>query len=119
MRNRNIIFTLLIAVITVLCINFSAEAKKGGYVEGVVNINNASIEELKMIPGIGPSKASAIIDFRTNQRFETTEDIMKVKGVGQKLYDKIQAYITVDGPTTAKVSNTSINLDTPTAGEEG
>ena len=57
-----------------------------------VNINNASKEELDALPGIGPVKAQAIID---NRPYNTPEDIMKVKGIKQKTYDKIKDLITV------------------------
>jgi len=58
----------------------------------LVNINTATKEELDALPGIGPTKAQAIIDGRP---YNTTEDIMKVKGIKQKTYDKIKDMITV------------------------
>jgi competence protein ComEA len=58
----------------------------------VVNINTASAEELDALPGIGKKKAQAIIDGRP---YSKPEDIMKVKGIKQKTYDKIKDLITV------------------------
>ncbi|MCE5194700.1 MAG: helix-hairpin-helix domain-containing protein [Nitrospiraceae bacterium] len=58
-----------------------------------VNINTASKEKIEALPEIGPKKAQAIIDARP---FKTKEDIMKVKGIKQKTYDKIKDSITVD-----------------------
>jgi len=58
----------------------------------IVNINTASKEELEALPGIGPTKAQAIMDGRP---YNTTEDIMKVKGIKQKTFDKIKDMITV------------------------
>jgi len=57
-----------------------------------VNINTASKEDLEKIPGIGPVKAQAIIKHRP---YKTPEDIMKVKGIKDKTYQKIKDYITV------------------------
>ena len=72
-----------------------AEAKKAGKATmpaGPININTASKEQLDALPGIGKTKAQAIIDGRPYQK---TEDIMKVKGIKQKTYDKIKDLITV------------------------
>jgi competence protein ComEA len=57
-----------------------------------VNINTASKEELDALPGIGPAKAQAIIDGRP---YNTIEDIMKVKGIKEGIFNKIKDNITV------------------------
>lgn len=57
-----------------------------------VNINTANKEMLEALPGIGPSKAQAIIDGRP---YSTPEDIMKVKGIKQGTFNKIKDQITV------------------------
>jgi comEA protein len=55
-----------------------------------ININKATAEELDSLPGIGPVKARAIIDYRTqNGAFKTIEDIQKVKGIKSKEFSKI------------------------------
>ena len=59
---------------------------------GSVNLNTASKAQLEALPGIGPKKADAIIAGRPYQK---TEDVMKVKGIKQGIYDKIKTYITV------------------------
>lgn len=56
-----------------------------------VNINSASKEKLEALPGIGPVKAQAIIAGRP---YAKPEDIMKVKGIKQGIYDKIKNQIT-------------------------
>lgn len=64
---------------------------------GLVNINTASLEELDSLPGIGPSKAQAVIDYRTEHgQFETLEDLMNVSGIGQITFDGLKDFITLN-----------------------
>lgn len=68
----------------------SQEAAK----EGKVNINTATVEELKMLKGVGEKKAEAIIEYRKkNGSFQTKEDLMKVRGIGKKLFESFQERI--------------------------
>lgn len=60
-----------------------------------ININTATIDELLNIPGIGKSKADAIISYREKEKFNTIEDIKNVSGIGDALFEKIKEYITV------------------------
>ncbi len=63
----------------------------------LVNINQATEVELMTLPGIGPKKADAIIQFRTDHgSFESPEAIMEVSGIGQKTYEQLSPYIRVD-----------------------
>jgi competence protein ComEA len=57
-----------------------------------ININTATKQEIEALPGIGPVKAQAIIDGRP---YDKPEDIMKVKGIKQKIFDKVKDNITV------------------------
>lgn len=62
--------------------------------EGKVNINTATVEELKTLKGVGEKKAEAIIDYRKkNGSFKTKEDLMKVRGIGKKLFESFQERI--------------------------
>ena len=64
--------------------------------EKAVNINESTKEDLENIPGIGASKADAIIKYREeNGPFNSIEDIKNVTGIGDSLYEKIKNYITV------------------------
>lgn len=67
---------------------------------GVVNINTATDAELRELPGIGPAKSRRILDQRAKHRFEATDQLMKVKGIGRKTYRKLKPFLAVAGPTT-------------------
>lgn len=61
-----------------------------------VNINTASAEELMALPGIGESKAGAIIAYRTkNGLFTKKEDLMKISGIKEGVYNKIESFIVI------------------------
>lgn len=63
---------------------------------GLININTATASLLLELPGIGPALAERIIEFRTtNGRFERPEDLMKVRGIGEKKYADLKSLITV------------------------
>jgi comEA protein len=63
-------------------------------VPAVININTATAEQLDLLPGIGPAKARAIIEYReTYGRFETPEQLMEVKGIGQKTFERLKDLI--------------------------
>jgi len=72
------------------------------FVLAAVNINTATKEQLDALPGIGPVKAQAIIDYRNaNGPFKTPDDIMKVKGIKEGEFAKIKDQIAVSGATAA------------------
>ena len=57
-----------------------------------INLNTASREQLESLPGIGPVKAQAIIEARP---FNTIEDVMKVKGIKEGVFNEIKDQVTV------------------------
>ncbi|HJF33679.1 MAG TPA: helix-hairpin-helix domain-containing protein [Sporosarcina psychrophila] len=65
--------------------------------DGKVNINTADEKELMTIPGVGPSKAAAIIQYRMDKgSFKSPESLMEVSGIGQKTFEKLESQITVN-----------------------
>jgi competence protein ComEA len=62
-----------------------------------ININSATIDDLDMLPGIGPEKAKEIIAYRQqNGNFNNIEDILLVPGIGNKLFEDIEGLITTE-----------------------
>jgi competence protein ComEA len=63
---------------------------------GVVNINRASVTELDALPGVGPSTAQAIVDYRTtNGPFGSPEDLLNVKGIGPAKFEAMRKLVGV------------------------
>jgi len=75
--------------------------------EGKVNINTASADQLKMLPGVGPATAAKILAYRIRRRFSHPSHIMRVKGIGKKTYAEVRRYIAVEGETTLRVAPAS------------
>ena len=68
-----------------------------------ININTATNDELVSLPGIGPAKAQAILDYRkAHGPFKTVEELKDVKGIGAKRFEKLKPELAVSGPTTIK-----------------
>lgn len=60
-----------------------------------ININTAGPAELVRLPGIGPTRAQAIVDERERRRFRRVEDILRVPGIGRKIFGRIRESIRV------------------------
>jgi competence protein ComEA len=68
---------------------------------GRVNINQASAEQISYLPRIGGKVAARVVEYRkTHGQFARPEDLMEVKGIGEKLFLTLKPYIAVSGPTT-------------------
>lgn len=111
---RNFARTLTLTVATLLGTSSIALASEPGSgdevrqqaasgLEGQININTATATELELLPGIGPSIAKRIVDYRKDHPFQQRNHIMRVKGVGQKTFAKIKDFLTVEGDTTLKL----------------
>ncbi len=86
------------AILALFLLSFSmvyADAPKPAAAK--ININTAAAAELETLPRIGPKVAQRIVDFRSqNGNFKKIEEIMKVKGIGEKLFNQIKDLITVE-----------------------
>jgi competence protein ComEA len=84
-----------------------------------VNINTASQQELESLNGIGPSKAKAIIDYRTkNGPFKTVDDLKKVTGIGDKTLEKLKKDIAVSGKTTVPTATPAAKGAAPSTAKD-
>lgn len=73
---------------------------QGTDLTGVVNLNDATVETLQKLPGVGPVTAGKIDDYRSKRRFEETEDLKRIDGIGDVTYRKLKSHLTVEGDTT-------------------
>jgi competence protein ComEA len=68
---------------------------------GVVNLNTADTAQLSLLPRVGAKAAQRIVDYRREHGlFKKTSELMQVKGFGDKKYQHLASYLTVDGKTT-------------------
>lgn len=99
---------LLGVVVLVVMVAFALEAKtcfSAQAVAGKANINTATVEQLSLLPGIGTKIAEDIVNYRkTNGNFNSPEDLRKVKGVGDKKFEKVKEFIVTEGETTISVT---------------
>lgn len=85
---------------------------------GVVNIQTASAEQLQLLPGIGPSKAAAIVAYREAHPFHRVEDIMRVRGIGRATFRRLRPMLSVSGGTTMTTEVSSPRPRTAPASDE-
>lgn len=73
-----------------------SSSKEEVKVEGKININIASKDELMTLTGIGESKADKIIEYRNSNKFNTIDDIKNISGIGESIFTKIKDNITTE-----------------------
>lgn len=74
-------------------VSTSSDSKNVG---GKINLNNANINQLDSLPGIGSAYAQRIIDYRgANGGFRSIEEIKNIKGIGEKTFEKLKDLITI------------------------
>ena len=99
MRARRMIATgLAVAMATLLVASPGLAAAKPAPTDKV-NINTATIEELTTLPGVGPTLAGRVVEYREKAgRFASVEELLNVKGIGEKNFEKIAEWLTVGDP---------------------
>ena len=89
--------------LTVLLATAGAPVLAEEKITGVVNVNTATAAELEMLPGIGASRAKAVIEAREAKGgFKSLDDLLAVKGIGEASLAKLRPHLTLEGKTTVK-----------------
>ncbi len=71
---------------------------------GIVNINTATPEQLELLPGIGESRAKAVIAVRKQRGgFKSVDELMEVKGIGEVALERLRPFVRTEGKTTAEL----------------
>ena len=86
---------------------------------GVVNVNTATVQQLELLPRVGPSLAQRIVEQRKSSggHFASLEDLMLVQGVGEKSFAQLKPYLTLNGETTLKEKVKSPRTPSSTTGK--
>jgi len=89
-----LVILAMAAVSTVSLGAAEKQAAAGG--DKLININTADAGQLVSLPQVGAKMAQRILDFRkSNGNFKRVQDLMKVKGIGEKIFAKLQPLITI------------------------
>jgi competence protein ComEA len=76
--------------------NFQDGSSQISNKDKLININFAPVNELELLPGIGPELAQRIIDYRNNAgSFKSKEDLKNVSGIGEKKFEALKDFITI------------------------
>lgn len=96
---KQLIATAGCVLITILAL--AAPAAFAADNQKVVNINDASAGQLALLPRVGPSLSTRIVEFRKeNGKFKAPADLMLVRGIGEKTFQLMEPYVAVSGETT-------------------
>lgn len=93
---RRFVAAVLATALAVLVTPGLADAAAKPAPTAKVNVNTATVEQLTALPGVGPTLAARIVDYRQKSgAFRSTQELMNVKGIGEKNFAKIEAWLSV------------------------
>lgn len=99
MTRRSLQFPATVLVLALAALAASAGAASGASSPApaaMVNINTAGVDELVTLPGIGKAYAARIVEYRQkNGPFKKVEDLLNVRGIGEKTFDRIRDRLTL------------------------
>jgi len=83
-----------------------------GFAAATTNINSATLEQLQALPGIGPVKAQAIVDYRKAKgKFKSIDEITNVKGIDTATFDKVKSELAISGKTTPPAAAPAVKAE--------
>ena len=95
-HSHRIVAGVVMALLLAALPGVAAEGKK-------INVNTADASQLALLPRVGPSIAQRIVEYRKqNGPFKKAEDLMLVRGIGEKTYELLKPYVATSGETTLK-----------------
>jgi competence protein ComEA len=92
----------IVVVIVVMSLLESSANADAAKLEGVVNLNTASMDELRLLPGVGPARVRNILAYRRAHPFRTVDELARIQGIGRKTVRRLRLHLAVSGPSTAQ-----------------
>ena len=101
-RRRRASALLGAALCAAVALAGAAQAADPPAMTGVVNVNTASVQELQLLPGIGESRAQAMVELRKLRGgFKSLDELKQVKGIGDASLERLRPHVRLQGKTTA------------------
>ena len=100
--------TVVVALVLIIAILLGVVAQGAKAPRTPVDLNQASVRELTTLPGVGESKAQAIIRYRAIHPFVRASDLLHVKGIGRGLFARLRPFLTLGPAVTTAPAPASV-----------